>query len=107
MAVMQAFYEINKAYLEYFPPLLVFLTGIGVAAWSWWSKQKRETTSDNALTYVSGGYKSLSDSQQSRITQLEKMATELQNENNRLRDLIETMRAAKTIRGLIDSEGGG
>ena len=117
---MQTFYALNKAYLEYFPPLMVFLTGIGVAAWAWWSKQKSASIGDNALTSVSGAYKLLSDSQQSGITQRDKLVGELQTqlkdaytEISRLRDLIESMRAVKsindanTIRSLVDSEGGG
>ena len=101
---MQTFYALNKVYLEYFPPLLVFLTGIGVAAWAWWAKQKSASIGDNALSSVSGGYKFLSDSQQSRITQQDKLVNELETqleashtEISRLRDLIESMRAVKSI----------
>ena len=101
---MQTFYALNKAYLDSLPPIMLFLTLIGVVGWAWWAKQKPEAISANALTSVSGGYKLLSDSQQSRITQLDKLVTELQNqliaaqtEISRLRDLIESMRTVKSI----------
>ena len=117
---MQTFYALNKAYLDSLPPIMVFVTFIGVVGWSWWAKQKKDAIGDNALISVSGGYKSLSDSQQSRITQLDKLVTELQvqlfsaqTEIARLRDLIENMRSVKAnadaaaLRSLANSEAGG
>ena len=101
---MQTFYALYKGYLDLIPPFMVFLTGVGVAAWAWWAKQRSATIGDNALSSVSGGYKFLSDSQQSRITQQDKLVTELESqlesahiEISRLRDLIESMRAVKSI----------
>ena len=117
---MQTFYTLNKAYLDSLPPIMVFLTLIGVVGWSWWAKQKKDAIGDNALMSVSGGYKSLSDSQQSRISQLDKLVAELEVqltsshlEIARLRDLIENMRSVKAsadaaaLRSLANSEGGG
>ena len=116
---MQTFYTLNKVYLDSLPPIMVFLTLVGVVGWSWWSKQKRDAIGDNALTSVSGGYKSLSDSQQSRIVHLDKLVTELhtqltvaQTEIERLRELIGNIRFAKAstdaaqLRALTNSEGG-
>ena len=117
---MQAFLAFIQTNLSAAPGLMVFLSGVGVAAWSWWSKQKNQTIGENALTSVSGGYKYLSDSQQSRITQQDKMVAELESQLNardaeiiRLRDLIENMRSVKAtadagaLRSLANSEGGG
>ena len=76
----------------------------------------------NAMTSVSGGFKQLADTQQARITQveatntrLEKLVAELhqqlsdaQVEINRLRDLIESLRAVKAINdaAMLRSLGG-
>ena len=113
---MQTFYALNKAYLDSLPPIMLFLSFIGIVGWAWWAKQKRETISDNALSSVSGAYKLLSDSQQSGITQRDKLVGELQAqlivaqaENNRLRDIIESNRKsindAITLRSL-GTDGG-
>ena len=98
---------------------VAILTFIGVVGWAWWAKQKSATIGDNALISVSGGYKSLSDSQQARIVQQDKFIAELQSqliaaqtEIERLRELIGNMRCAKastdaaTLRTLANSEGG-
>ena len=101
---MQAFLALLQDNVAAAPGFMVFLSGAGVAAWSWWSKQKNQTTGDNAFSAVSGGYKYLSDSQQARITQQDKLITELEAQLNaaqieiiRLRDVMESLRAVKSI----------